>query len=242
LGEISARLGDESRAEGLLGGVVRQRPQHAEAALAYALWVWRHDDQKRAERLMADITNGAPGRTVAAQIALAQFFTATGRAGDAVAPARRATEYAPNEVTAVYRMVTALLRAGRRAEAVMEVKLMIRRFPQAPLSWAAAAEISAGGGRTSEDDAKRSFEQWLKLAPGDAMAQAGQALYMLHLQKSSRARELLQAATTTAPKNGFLWGAYGTVLERAGDVGGAAATREKADRLLPDRATATLLY
>lgn len=242
LGEISARLGDDSRAEGLLGGVVRQRPQQLEAALAYALYLWKHGDQKGAEATMAAATARAVPRTAATEIALAQFFTATGRSGDAVAPARRAVEYAPNESTAAYRLVTALLRAGRKTEAAMETREMLRRFPQAALTWAGAAEVSLAGGPKNLDDAERCFQRWLQIAPADPLAQSEHALHLLHLQRGNDARRELEAATARSPKSGWLWGRYGAVLNGLGETSAAADAKAKADRLLPDRDTATLLY
>jgi len=208
--------------------------------LHYAFLLWRSGDHERADAAIVGAVRSQPAESAILEAVLAEYYGLTGRPAEGVAPARRASELAPDEPRMAARYVTALSRAGDRPGAVQAAERATARFPKEPSVWGGLAVAAA---QAHQDEvARRAFGKWLELAPNDPDARANYG-YFLHQSGLTRdARAVLEEATRQFPGHGTGWRNYAVVLEALGEASAAAEARKKADALMSDREKNLLLH
>lgn len=237
LARVTESLGDEQAALSFWQDVLEKRPAQADALLHYAFLLWRRGDHARADDAIVGAIRSQP-ENAALQAALAQYYGATGRAAESVAPARRASELAPEDPGMMTFHVMALVRAGDSAAAVEVAENATRRFPESGRSWGGLAVAASRAGRF--DVAERAFQSWLSVAPNDPNAPSSYGYSLHQAGRTSEARAVLEEATRKFPGDGATWLNYAVVLSALGEVSAAEDARKRADALMSEWEQRTL--
>ncbi len=239
LARITDRMGDVEAACAAWKKVLERLPAHPEALFNFARLLWKTGERERADTTITTAIRAQPASSALLESALAQYYQATGRHAEAVAPARRAVELAPEDPMIAYRHVMTIEHAGGKIDALDAARQMTVRFPTNPLAWGALATAAAVGGDTST--AESAFKKWLQLAPADPDAHSNWGFFLHKSSRSTEARAVLAKASRDFPGHGMVWLNYSVVLEALGETQPAAEARRKADALLTDEQRATML-
>jgi tetratricopeptide (TPR) repeat protein len=236
---VAEQLGDTAAAARALEKFLALFPANPDALKSYALLLWRSGERDRADAAITSAIRAQPTASAALEAALSDYFSATGRHAEAVAPAQRAAEMAPSDPRAGHRHAMARARAGDRAGALEVARRLTEQFPEQPLAWSALAAISSSSGDYAT--ASNAFRKCIKLAPRDATAFASYGLMLHRSGRTGEARAILEKAARDFPGDGLVWLNYAVVLEAIGEREPAAEARKKSDALLPAEQRATML-
>jgi predicted Zn-dependent protease len=239
LARITERSGDEAAARAAWEKVLARQPAQPEALFHYAFLLWRGGERERADAAITGAVRAQPAPSAWLESALAQYYAATGRHAEAVAPARRATELAPEQAFTAAQYATVLARAGDLGLALEVAQRVAKEFPEYTGSWGALATVAATAGDV--ETAERAFGSWLERAPADPDAHASWGLFLGRTGRAAEARAALEEATRRFPGHGAVWMNYAVVLEALGESRAAGEARRKADALLPHEQRALLL-
>jgi predicted Zn-dependent protease len=238
LARMKEQLGDVSAAQALWEKLLALQPKNAEALLRSALILWRTGDRDRADAVIDSAVRAQPAPSAALESALAEYYSNTGRVGEALESAQRASRLAPDDIGAAFREVMLLLRSGRQAEAERLARTLTRRFPGHPAAWNALASAAATGDDNAT--AASAFREWLRLAPRDPQAHAGYGLFLYKTGRNVEARGILAQAAHDFPGEGLVWLNYSTVLEALGERAASLEARRKGESLLGPEQRASL--
>lgn len=239
LARIAERMGDTAAARAAWETVLSRQPAHPDALSNLARLLWQSGEHERADKLITSAINAQPMPSAVLELALAQYYTNTGRHGEALEPARRAAELAPNDAGAAYNLAMTQVRAGDKVGAVVSARRMTQMFPQSVLSWFALATTAATAG--DNNTAASAFRTWLQLAPANPDAHASYGFFLHKTGQDVQAREVLAKASRDFPGHGLLWLNYAVVLEALGEKAAAADARSKANALMTVEQRASLL-
>jgi tetratricopeptide (TPR) repeat protein len=239
LARITERSGDPAAARAAWEKVLARQPGQPDALFHYAFLLWRGGERERADAVITGAIRAQPAPSAWLESALVQYYTATGRHAEAVAPARRATELAPDQAFTAAQYATVLARAGDLGLALEAAQRVAKDFPDYAGAWGALATVAATAGDV--DTAERAFGTWLERAPGDADAHAHYGLFLSRTGRAADGRAALEEATRRFPGHGAVWMNYAVVLEALGESRAASDARQKADALFPREQRATLM-
>jgi len=230
LARLTERMGETAAARSAWEKFLALQPAQPDALLHYALLLWRGGERERADAAIVGAIRSQPAASAPLESALSQYYAATLRQAEAIAPARRAADLAPDDPVIARRHVMALERAGDNPGALAAARTMLERFPKHPAAWSALALAAARAGET--ETAERAYRSWLELAPGDSGAYANYGFYLIRAGRALEARALLEKATRDFPGHGPVWMNYGAALAALGETQAAAEATRKADTLL----------
>jgi tetratricopeptide (TPR) repeat protein len=185
-----------------------------------------------AERLAAKVLKGSRTDTAAASI-LARALLALNRGGEAIAPLERAVRHGSD--ADIETLLGAVLgNAGRRDEAIEQLRrIIVRRPPFMPAFQELAGQL-AGAGRV--DEAISVIESGLALAPEAIDLKLDLARLHLHHNDRDKARAVLSTARDAAPGRPEIWKALARVLLLDGEYASAADAYRHALAHRPDDA------
>jgi Flp pilus assembly protein TadD len=230
LARVLERMGDPAAAESAWQRFLALQPRHPDGLFQYALLLWKRGERARADEILVETIQLLPAPSAPLESALSQYYAATERQTQAVAPAQRAAELAPDDPVIAHRHVMALARAGDRAGAVASARSMVGRFPKHPEAWSALALSLAMAGEIRE--AEDSFATWRELAPGDPDSYANYGYFLFSTGRLADARVFLEEAARDFPGYGPIWMNYAVVLDSLGEKQVAAEARRKANALM----------
>lgn len=236
---IEEQMGDDAGALRGWERLLSLHPAHPDALLSYALLLWKLGERERADSVMQGVVRAQPTASPRLEAALSSYLDATGRPDEAVAPAGRAADLAPNDPRFAHRHAIVLLRAGDAVAAFAAAERMTERFPGHPLAHGALAIVASATGRN--EVAASAFEAWLELEPRNPSAVANYGFFLHQTGRSEMARGYFEQATRDFPGSGIVWLNYATVLAALGDVDAAAEAQKRAATLTPARERATLI-
>ena len=210
-----------------------RQPQNSRAqALERAAFALRMQQFADAERLAAEMLRASRTDTVAASI-LARALIAQNRAGEAITLLEKAARRSGDAGIETL-LGAALGGAGRRAEAIEQLRrTTARRPPFAPAFQELAGQL-ANAGRV--DEAIAVIERALAMAPAVIDLQLDLARLQLYRNERGRARAILSSACETAPGRPEILSALGRVLLLDGEYAAAADAYRRALALRPDDA------
>lgn len=228
-GDATAFSADESLAS--LRIEAARRPGDPEAMLAVVRALIDSGDRAAALAKAEEVAAkniGAP----AAHALLGDMLMVAGRPEDAAAAYRRAADLRFDE-PAMLRLIGALDRSGRRAEAANTLALFLSQNPVnlAALRLTAQWQLAAGDHAEAADTLELVRA---RIGDGDAAVNAGLALAYAGLGDAETAVEFGEAAYALAPSNPAAADAFGWTLFRSGDKDGALELLRKAVALAPD--------
>lgn len=197
------------------------------AALALRMRQFAEAEQLAAEVLMASRTD-----TAAASI-LARALIAQNRGVEAIAPLEKAARRS-SDVSIETLLGAALGSAGRRAEAVEQLRRTTARRPPFTPAFQELAGQLAKAGRI--DEAIAVVESGLALVPETIDLQLDLARLHLHHNARGKAREILLKAREAAPGRPEILTALARVLVLDGEYAAAAEACRHALGLRPDDA------
>lgn len=125
----------------------------------------------------------------------------------------------PNDPTAQIAAARALLRAGKRAEALAAARQAHEEAPDDQEGWLILGACLLAN--THEAEALAWFEKLLREQPGQPDALANRALIRLRARDMAGALQDAEAALAVKPELTHLWGTLGMLRQRAGDLRGA---------------------
>jgi tetratricopeptide (TPR) repeat protein len=239
LARITERSGDHAAARAAWEKVLARQPAQPDALFHHAFLLWRGGERERADAVITGAIRAQPAPSAWLETALVQYYAATGRHREAVAPARRATELAPDQAFTAAQYATVLARAGDLGLALEVAQRAATEFPEYPGAWGALATVAATAGDV--ETAERAFGSWLQRAPADADAHANYGLFLSRTDRAVEGRAVLEEATRRFPGHGAVWMNYAVVLEALGESRAASEARRKADALFPQEQRAALL-
>jgi len=186
-----------------------------------------------AEQLAAEVLKGSRTDTAAASI-LAHALLALNRAGEAIVPLEKVARRTGDAGIETL-LGAALGSAGRRAEAIEQLRLTTARRPPFLPAFQELAGQFAKAGRI--DEAIAVVEGALALAPESIDLQLD--LARLHLQRNdrSKARAILSAARDAAPGRPEIWIELARALLLDGEYAAAADAYRHALAHRPDDAS-----
>ncbi len=228
---ILEQIGDAGAARDAWERLLALSPGDPEAVLHYSLLLWQAGERERADSVITGVVRAQPAPSALLEIALSNYYTATGRESEAVAPAERATRLAPMDPAAAFQHASTTLRAGDHARAVQIASDMARRFPGIPKSWYALS--LAASVAMDVPTATKAYEEWLRIAPRDPDAHSNYGFFLHRTGRDQMAREVLERASREFPGYGLVWLNLSVVLEALGENAAALEARQKADSLLP---------
>ena len=237
IGRVSELLGDRVTARQVWEKFLAVQPANPEVLGRYALLLWSNGERHRADEVILGMVRAQPVAGAALEATLSGYYDQTGRSAEAVAPAKRAAELAPNDPLVTFRYAMALLRVGE-ANAALDYARQKTAGQNHPLVWRSFAVAAATAG--NNEDAERGFRAWLQTAPRDPEAHANYGFFLHQTGRSVEARTALQKALRDFPGHGPLWLNYSVVLGALGDPE-AAEARNKAAALMPMSQRATLV-
>ncbi len=208
-------------------------PSHPDALLRYALQLWDDGQREKAESVLFAAREAQPTPSPQIEFALSNFLDAVGRKEDAVEPARRAAELAPDDPRFAHRYAMALSAAGDSRGALEEAQRFEERHPGHPLALSAVALAATDLGENRV--AEPAFRKWIDAEPGNDRAAANYGLFLLRAGHPEEARTVLRDATRRFPRSGTAWLYYSASLMAAGEVSEAADARKKAEALMSQR-------
>jgi tetratricopeptide (TPR) repeat protein len=192
----------------------------------FALGAQRHDE---AERLARRVLASSPDNVVAAQV-LGHTLLQQGRAAEAVDPLQTAARIS-NDPAIETLLARALAAAGRRDEAIEQLRQTAARRPPFTLAFLELGDQLAAAGRFDEGIA--AFDRGLALTPDAAVLRMG--LGHLHLKRNDRAkaRHLFLQVRAAEPRRHDALVALAKVAALDGEYAGAVALYERALELRP---------
>lgn len=239
LARVTERIGDTRAARAAWETVLARQPAQPEALFSLARLIWSGGEHAHADAVITGAIAAQPAASPALESTLARYYLATGRAAEALGPARRATALAPQDPQLAYQLTMALLAAGDRVAALDEARSMTTRFSESPLAWGALATSAATA--NDAEQAEPAFRNWLRLAPTDSSAHSNYGFFLHREGRDAAARDVLEKATRSFPADGNLWLNLAVVLEALGEEAAAREARRQADALLTDEQRATLV-
>jgi tetratricopeptide (TPR) repeat protein len=148
---------------------------------------------------------------------------------------KRATELAPSDVTVWKSYSLALLRAGKKSEAVDAASKMVAMQPgNIELSVIYATMLDADN-QTAE--AEKVYREILTVAPGHALSLNNLANILSDQKKYAEAEDMARRAVNALSDNGSIQDTLGWVLYHRGKLSEASDVLAKASRLSPGIAT-----
>jgi len=223
---------DDSAA--VLAGPAAAATEDPSAAIPYIRALAASGDKEGAlarARALAAPNPGAPG----GQLAVGDVLMLLGRFDEAAATYKRAADIRFDEPV-MLRLVEALDRAGRRAEASNTLALFLSQNPvnAAALRLSAHWQIAAG----DYDSAIATLEDLrMRLGPRDAALEAELAAAYAGAGDLDSAQENAESAYALAPANPAAADAWGWILAQAGDADAGIELLQKAVALAPNRGT-----
>lgn len=224
---ISESLSDYAAARTGWERFLALRPTEPDVLLRYALMLWSQGAKSRADEVITGVLRAQPVPSAPLEATLSDFYNLTNRPAEAVAPAKRACDLAPNDPRFLARYSTMLLRSGDAAGALQLSRENVKKLPH-PLLWRALA-ISAGAAGEN-DEAERAFKEWMRLSPNDPDMFSDYGFFLHRAGRNTEARRVMEDALRKFPAAGLLWLNYAVTLEALGDPA-AAEARRKAEAL-----------
>jgi tetratricopeptide (TPR) repeat protein len=208
------------------------RPNANDQALERALLALRMQRPDEAERISADVLKANRGNPRAAQV-LGQALLMQNRAAEAIAPLERAARRSGDPAIETL-LATALAAAGRRDEALDQLRRTTARRPPFAPAFLEHGGLLAKIGRF--DEANAVLESGLAFAPDSV--ELRMELGFLHLKRNNRAksRAMLSQALAAAPGRPDVLAALAKVMTMDGEYGAAADLFRRALGLRPDDA------
>lgn len=228
---ILEQMGDAGAAREAWGRLLALSPGDSDAVLHYSLLLWQAGERDRADSTITGVVRAQPTSSASLEGALADYYCATGREADALAPADRAAALAPGDPAHAFRRAVVTLRAGHHLRAMELAAEMSRRFPNEPRSWYALSLTASVA--MDIPTATSAYQQWLRVAPRDPDAHCNYGYFLHRTGRDSEAREVLQRACREFPGYGLAWLNLSVVLQALGEHAAAQEARQKADSLLP---------
>jgi tetratricopeptide (TPR) repeat protein len=210
----------------------RLLPQPSDAhaqALEQAALALRSQRPDQAERLAAGVLNTDRANAQAAQI-LGTALLVQGRGAEAVAPLTSTAQRTQDPAVETL-LARALAAAGRRDDAIAQLRQATQRRPAYPLAFLELGEALGASGRPSEGIAI--LEAGLALFPSADGLRI--ALGYLHLQRNDRpsARRRFEAVRKAAPGRGDAMVGLAKVMALDGEHAAAAELYRRALALRP---------
>jgi predicted Zn-dependent protease len=184
-----------------------------------ALDAMRRGEFDQAAELAREVLRADPRDTIAAQT-LGQALVMQNRLREAVEALRPAVALSPDPGLETL-LARALAMAGRRDEALDQLRRTTARRPAFVLAFLELGELLAKAGRS--DDALAVFAEGLSLAPEAAVLRLGLGHLHLALNDRVRARQLFSEVREAAPQRLDARLALARVLELDGDFSEAAS-------------------
>jgi Flp pilus assembly protein TadD len=213
---------------------VASRPSASDRALERATLALQMQRPDEAERIAADVLKANRGNIVAATI-LGRALMMQNRAGEAIAPLERAARRSDDPAVETL-LAAALSTAGRREEALDQLRQTTARRPAFPPAFREHAGQLAKAGRL--DEAIAVLETGLKLAPEVVELQIDLGLLYLNRNERTKARATLSQALAAAPGRPDILAALARVMLLDGEYASAADAYRHVLALWPDDATA----
>lgn len=160
----------------------RETPSKVSQALEQALFAFGAQRLDEAERFARQVLASSPDNVMAAQV-LGHTLLQRGRAADAIDPLQTAARRS-NDPAIETLLARALAAAGRRHEAIDQLRLTTARRPPFVLAFLELGDQLAAAGHF--DEGITVFETELALAQDAAVLQMG--LGYLHLKRNDRAK------------------------------------------------------
>jgi tetratricopeptide (TPR) repeat protein len=185
-----------------------------------------------AERLAAEVLRSSRTNAAAVSI-LARALIAQNRAGEAIAPLERSARRSSDEGIATL-LGAALGSAGRRAEAIEQLRRTVaRRPPFLPAFQELAGQLAAEG---RFEEAIAVIEGGLVLAPKSIDLQLDLARLHLHRNERGKARKILFEAHEVEPGRTDILQVLARILLLDGEHAAAVSTCRRVLALRPDDA------
>jgi Tfp pilus assembly protein PilF len=207
-----------------------QRPNAGDQALEAAIFALRMQRPYEAESLAADILKVNRGNAGAARV-LGQALLMQNRPDEAIAALEKGARRSEDPVLETL-LATALAAAGRRDEALEQLRRTTARRPPFPPAFLEHGGQLASAGRFAEANAV--LESGLGFAPDSV--ELRMELGFLHIKTNNRvkARVMLQQAIALAPQRPDVLTVLAKVMALDGDYAAAADTYRRALGLRPD--------
>jgi len=213
---------------------VASRPSASDRALERATLALQMQRPDEAERIAADVLKANRGNIVAATI-LGRALMMQNRAGEAIAPLERAARRGDDPAVETL-LAAALATAGRRDEALEQLRQTTARRPAFPPAFLEHAGQLANIGKI--DEAIAVLESALALTPDAIDLQKHLALLLLKRNDRARARAILLQVLAVAPGRPDVLAGLAQVMLLDGEYAAAAETYRRVLALRPDDAMA----
>lgn len=230
LGRVAKAMEDIPAARAAWEKVMAVDPTNGSVLRQHGSLLWTTGDKGQADEAVRKMVREGLAPNASLEMAYGEYFNDTGRPLLALEPFQRAAVLAPTDPRIVHGLVMALIRAGRKAEA-LDVAQKLVKTQNHPLAWRALSLAAANVGIDGE--AVRGFQGWFDLRPGDPDAVACYGYFLRRAGRSAEARPIMARAVREFPGNGLLWLNYAAVLESLGETQAAAEANKNADALLP---------
>ncbi|MES2445223.1 MAG: tetratricopeptide repeat protein [Pseudomonadota bacterium] len=216
-----------------LAAAAQQRPGDPGAVVPYIRALLASGDGNAAFARARQFARANPGAPPAL-LALGDMLMVAGRPGEAAGVYKQAADLRFDEPT-LLRLVEALGRAGRSAEASTALALFLSQNPANVAALRLSAHWQLASGQT--DAAIDTLEGLrARLGDRDAAIQADLAAAYAAVGEADKAEEHGRAAYALAPANPAAADAYGWALFQGGDLPGALDLLQKAVVLAPRHA------
>jgi len=232
-------LGDTVGARDAWGKVLALNPGNPDALQHYAVLLWHGGEKERADVVITGALAAQPIPSATLEAVAGEYYTNTGRPTEAIARLEKAVSLAPGDPAKAFALAFANLRAGRPDQALALATVLSRDFPKEGRSWHVLAVAKATTGDRA--GAESAFQEWLRIAPQDAIAAANYGFFLHQCGRSVEARNLLAQAAIRFPGEGMVWLNYAVVLESLGEGKSAAVARENAERFLSQGQKQTMI-
>jgi predicted Zn-dependent protease len=208
------------------------RRNSSDQALERAAFALQMQRPGEAEQLASGVLRTNKSNTLAATL-LGRALLMQNRAEEAVVPLERAARRDGSSATETL-LAIALAGAGRRDEALDQLRQTIARQPPFPPAFLEFASQLAKHGR--DDEAIAALESGLALTPNVVELQIRLASLYLGRNDRPKARAILEQALAAAPGRHDVLAELARVMVLDGDYGAAAETFRRALALRPDDA------
>ena len=208
------------------------RPSPGNQALENAVFALRMQRPVEAERLAAEVLKSNRSNTLAAQI-LGRALLMQNRAAEAIVPLEKAARRSDDPAIET-ELAMALAAAGRRNEALDQLRQTTARRPPFPQAFLEHGGLLAKIGRF--DEAVAVLESGIALTPGAIDLRMELAFVHLKRNDRARARALFLQVRAAAPERYDVLPALGKVMALDGEYAAAAELFRRALGLRPDDA------
>lgn len=201
LGRVLAALGKGTEADQAFQDYFERDPDKGAVAVgADHLKAGRTDD---AVTTLRDVLRQDPNNVDAMVFLALAYLQKDQHIEDAEALLRRATQAAPDHVTAWLNLGSILARRNKRPEALEAYRTATRIEPSHPGAWSLLANCHAHLGQT--DAAKHAFERAIKLQPDHANTQMGYGHVLKTLGDQPAALKAYREAIRLRPSSGEVY-------------------------------------